>query len=260
MTTEFDPSLYVRGVVADVPSAYSLGVSLLSAVPSEEERDSLVRRSARDLRRSVVALGDAWREAAKAGRADRRPYDAAADASWRALSAGLDMVGAITGTPEDDARAVRARSLSQRIFPEGLAFTQAPYTTQWAHAERILEEIDGSGLDRELEELIGPRPLAFVRRAHAAYGEALTITQPADGSKVYLREPLRGVQLAIRQYVFTLFAVHPPEDPKNASLLKAALAPIDAHRAAQARAPSPSEVEPSEPLPPEPPSEPVPPV
>ena len=256
MTIEFDPSLYVRGVVADVPSAYSLGVGLLSAVPSEEDRDSLVRKSARGLRKSVVTLRDAWREAAKAGRANRRPYDAAADASWRALSAGLDMVGAITGTPEDDARAARALALSQRIFPEGLAFTQAPSATQWAPADRILVEIDGSGLAGELEELIGPRPLAFVRRAHAAYGEALTITQPADGSKIYLRDPLRGVQLAIRQYVFALFAVYPPEDPKNAALLKAALAPIDAHRAAQARAPSPSE--PSEPLPVEPPSEPVP--
>jgi hypothetical protein len=252
MTTEFDPSLYVRGVVADVPSAYSLGVGLLSAVPSSEERESLVRKSARQLRRSVVTLGDAWRAAAKAGRVDRRPYDLAADASWRAVSAGLDMVGALTGTPDDDARASRARALSQHIFPEGLAFTQAPYTTQWAHADRILQEIDASGFDRELEELIGPRPLAFVRRAHAAYGAALQITQPDESSKVNLRDPLRGVQLAIRQYVFALLAVHPPEDAESIPLLKAALAPIDAHRASQVRVTS----EPSEPS--EPPSEPVP--
>ncbi len=74
-----------------------------------------------------------------------------------------------------------------------------------------------------------------MRRAHAAYGDALQITEAADEAPAGVREPKRQVEVAIQEYVFALFAEHRPSVPKSIPILKKALAPIDALRAEQAR-------------------------
>ncbi|WP_157068754.1 hypothetical protein [Sandaracinus amylolyticus] len=263
MTTEFDPNLYTRAPATDVPGAYSLGVAVLAAVPTDASRDSRVRASARALRASVIALRDAWTARVKIGDPDRRAFDAVADASWRALNWALESITLITGTPADDARATRARAMLERVFPDGLAFTQLTYTSQWAHADRLLAQIDADGLGAELDRLVGAPYLAFIRRAHASYGEALRITEAADAATVGVREPLRALQVAVQEYVFALFAEHPPSNPENHPRLRKALAPIDAFRASQQRAepatrpagpPGPAAPEPAGP----PPSDPIP--
>lgn len=240
MAEPFDPSVYVRPPVVDVPAAYSLGVALLAAVPGGEDRDSRARRAARTLRGAVVNLRDAWTARVKLESPDRRGFDVVADSSWRALSWALQSVALVSGTPEDDARATRARAAIAKLFPGGLEFTQLEFASQWAHADRVLAEIDAEALERELDDLVGRRYLAFVRRAHAAYGAALKITEPAELATVGVREPLRAVQVAIQEYVFALFAEHPPSDARNHSLLREALAPIDALRASQERGRTPS--------------------
>lgn len=237
MSGDFDPNLYTRAPAVDVPSAYSLGVALLAALPSDEDRSSRVRASARTLRASIVALRDAWTARAKLGSPDRRAFDVVADSSWRALSWALESLALITGTPEDDARATRASAMIARLFPEGLAFTQLAYTSQWAHADRLLSQIDADALGTEIDRLAGAQYLGFVRRAHAAYGEALRITEAAEAEVVGVREPLRAVQIAIQEYVFALFAEHPPSQARHHAKLRRALAPIDALRASQSRAP-----------------------
>lgn len=187
-----------------------------------------------------MALRDAWSASAKRGVHDRRAVDIVADASWRSTSFALTAKTLLSGTPEDDDEAARAAKLHARLFPDGLTFTQLTFTSQWAHADRLLSDMEKEGLTKELDKLIGKEHLAFIRRAHAAYGDALTITEAAKEAVGGVREPLRGVQVAIQEYVFALFAEHKPSNPKNHALLQKALAPIDEHRAQADAAPSTS--------------------
>lgn len=155
-----------------------------------------------------------------------------------------------SGTPEDDAAAKEASKIIARIFADKLTFTQMTYVRQWAHADRLLADIDAAPeaddeadepLAATIDRLLGTSALAFVRRAHAAYGEALEITKAAKEAPGGVREPKRRVEVAIVQYALTLFAVHPPNtsDETNALLAKALL-PIDEVRAAQSSTPKPS--------------------
>jgi hypothetical protein len=211
-------------------------------------------------------------EVAKADAAKR----AVADASWRSLYFGLHSISLRSGTPEVDARAKLASMINARLFADKLAFTQLTYLSQWAHSERLIADIDAEpkpedelekSLAALIDELLDETALAFVRRAHLAYGEALQITKPAEGAPGGVREPKRRVEVAIVDYVIALFAVHKPNrDDKTNALLAKALLPIDEVRAAQARKPPAPPagpvVEPIEPGPSEPigpvPDEPIP--
>jgi len=155
-----------------------------------------------------------------------------------------------SGTPEDDAAAKEASKIIARIFADKLTFTQMTYVRQWAHADRLLADIDAAPeaddeadepLAATIDRLLGTSALAFVRRAHAAYGEALEITKAAKEAPGGVREPKRRVEVAIVQYALTLFAVHPPNtsDETNA-LLAQARRPTAEVRAAQSSPPKPS--------------------
>jgi hypothetical protein len=68
-----------------------------------------------------------------------------ADASWRALHFALVALTLLSGDPDDEAIAERARKVIARLFGEkGLSFTQIGYTSQWAHADRLLAAIDAA--------------------------------------------------------------------------------------------------------------------
>lgn len=259
MAAIFDPNLYTRTPILDVPSAYSLGIALLTVVPSGEQRTETIRQAALGMRESVIFLGEAWTASLKYGPADRRAFDVVADASWRSLHHAIYAVAIIPNDPDDPEAAELAKKILARFFPNGLEFTQAPYLSQWAHADRLIKDIDAApeeDEDREepwattIDAIIHPRHLRFVRRAHAAYGDALNITKKAKVAPGGVREPKRRLELAITQYVYSLFASHPPADPDNEPLLREALAPIDEVRAKQASspAPAPAPVPPADPV------------
>lgn len=267
---------YMRTPIMDVPTAYSLGCGLLAAVPTGAARTPQVLGAARGLRESLVFLRDSWSASLKYGPADRRAFDVVADASWRSLYYALYSLMLRSGTPEDDANAKLAGTLMARLFADKLSFTQLTYVRQWAHADRLIADIDAAPeeddeLDKPLaviiDDLVGTAALAFIRRAHAAYGDALQITKAAKDAPGGVREPKRLVEVAIVQYVIALFASHPPNtsDATNALLAKA-LRPIDTVRAEQARTPPKTDAgtdgDPLPPPPPEPmgppPDEPIP--
>jgi hypothetical protein len=248
MSDELDLSLYTRSPQVDLPSGYALGIALLSAVPKEVPSGSPARAAARRLRSALMTLSEAWRAREKLGPVDRRPFDAVADAAWRALNFRLEAAAQLSGTPELDEIATEARTLLGQLFTSGLAFIALPYPSQWAHADRLLQAIDKDGLARRVDRIAGEPYLAFVRRAHEAYGAALRITAAASDDEVEVgggvREPLRRVQVAIQEYVFAVLATLPPSKASNVSILRRAFAPIDAHRTAQAKARVPGAPEP----------------
>lgn len=266
-----DVSEYTRVPQMDVPTTYSLGCKLLSAVPTGTALTDQIRQSALGMREAAIFLRDAWTASLKHGPADRRAFDVVADASWRSLYYALYAVSLRSGTPEDDEDAKVAQIILNRVFADGLSFTQLTYMSQWAHADRLITEIDrvpeadeepepaqepGKALAVTIDRLVGDRSLAFVRRAHAAYGDALEITKARKHAPAGVREPKRLLEVAIVQYVITLFAAHPPNssDEKNEILAKALL-PIDQVRAEQSRTPA----QPAQPVPPPvvPPPEPM---
>ncbi len=239
MSDELDLSLYTRAPQIDLPSGYALGIALLSAVPKEIPSGAPARAAARRLRSALMTLSEAWRAREKLGPVDRRPFDAVADAAWRALNFRLEAAAQLSGSPELDEISAEARTLIGQLFTSGLAFITLPYPSQWAHADRLLQTIDKDGLARRIDHIAGEPYLAFVRRAHEAYGAALRITAAASEDEVEVgggvREPLRRVQAAIQEYVFAVLATLPPSKKSNVAILRRALAPIDAHRAAQAK-------------------------
>ncbi len=268
---DIDINEYTRVPIMDVPTAYSLGCALLAAVPTGKARTELVRAAARTLREALVMLRDSWTASLKYGPADRRAFDVVADASWRALYYALFALTLLSGDPDDEETAKLASEIVARLFADRLTFTQLQYTSQWAHADRLINDIDaapepGSGQKKPLadtiDKLVGRRFLAFVRRAHLAYGEALEITKAGTEAPGGVREPKRRVEVAIIDYVIALFAaLRPNESDQGRQTVLQALAPIDKVRAEQSRSPAPQPVtrpaEPSEPALPPPPPEPA---
>jgi len=81
MASEFDPLVYTRGPILDVPSAYALAVAILSAVLEGSARGEGIRAAAQALRERLVRLRDAWTANVSHVSIDRRPVDNVADAS-----------------------------------------------------------------------------------------------------------------------------------------------------------------------------------
>jgi hypothetical protein len=232
MTDEFDASPYVRAPVIDVGSGIALGIALLSALPKEAPAD--VKKTAQRLRKSVVALQGAWEKAGgPAGPRDKRPADQATDNAWSCLHGRLSDYASLPAAHYP--KAARAQTIIDQLFPDGLTFLQLPYATEWAESEKRIARIDKNNLTGDIEAIAGAEFLAEVRRAHADYGHALGITKAAKGeSPESLTEPLRALGKSIAQYALKVAGLAGDGDDAL-RMARAALRPIDEHRAALAK-------------------------
>ena len=244
MSDDFDPTPYVRPPVVDVPAAIGLSVALLRAMPSPCTDE--VRRSARRLRASTLALQQAWAKSdQKAPSPDKRPADVALDNAWSATFGRLESYARLPA--EQAPRAERAAGLLDAIFPDGLSFLKLPYASEWAESEKRLTKIDQQKLGPALDELAGPDFLAVVRAAHATYGEALGMTKAraAEPTPISLAEPLREVTRAIANYTLKLCAM--ADDDASTAAVRQALRPLDEYRTSAARRPAKAPAEPPTP-------------
>jgi hypothetical protein len=244
MTADFDPTPYVRPPVVDVPAAVGLSVALIKAMPTPCTDE--VRKSARRLRASTLALQQAWAKGDdKAPSLDKRPADVALDNAWSALFGRLESYARLPA--EQAPRAERAAELVATLFSGGLSFLTLPYASEWAESEKRLTKIDQQKLGPALDELAGPDFLTVLRDAHAAYGEALGMTKAlaAGSAPVSLAEPLREVTRAIASYTLKLCAM--ADDDASIAAVRQALRPLDEYRASTARRPAKPQDEPSTP-------------
>lgn len=224
MSLMFDPDLYTSVPTRTPGATLSLTRALLSAAPAKPEK--LVAKRIVKLRKGAKLLQAAWVDAGRpaAAVADARPFDVVLDRSWSAMRSRLDgcvLLG-------DDDIAPRASQLMATVFPTGLDFLKLPYNEEWAESERRLAMIKADGLAKELDELAGKPYLAAIKKAHAAYGSALGITNKKGSAPQAVRvaKPLRELQAAIGGYVRTVVGQVDEDDEESVAAAQAQLEPI----------------------------------
>ncbi|MCX4242317.1 hypothetical protein [Paraliomyxa miuraensis] len=232
LVNRIDPTPYVRPPRIAADSGLSLAKMLLMMIPNKPGPGVLM--AAKLLTESVTTLETVWNGQGKpkASR-DVRPADWRVDRAWGAVHARLTAWGIF---PDDDPDRQTSAALTERLFPTGLDFLTLSYPAEHAQSERRLQIIEAEGLRDDLDHLVGESFIDELLEAHAAYGEALGITKPAEApeAKELLVEPLRELGEAIVTYSLQIIAFA-ALSPDNLAPAKRALLPIDQFRAAASR-------------------------
>jgi hypothetical protein len=259
MASPFNPSDYTTPPATDVPGAITLASSLLTSKP--KDAPAQVKAAAKALKTSLAALEKAWgkRTAAAPVTVDVRAVDHRVDTVWGACHRRLDSLAELapTGAP----RAVRAAATRDAIFgtKEPLGFLTIKYRVEWAEVKKRLQRIDEGGHAASLDDLAGPEFLPEMRASFVAYGKALGVTEAAavapDADS--LLPLLRELQRDIGDYAIAVLGMRVKGDAERLAVVRAALKPIDDHRAASARAGAAQVADPGAP-PPAPDAQPAP--
>ncbi|ACY15668.1 hypothetical protein [Haliangium ochraceum] len=238
-----------------VSDAVALGTALLShaqAVEGLPPAVALALAGVRDSHQELQARLQARLLGASA--ATRKQFDQDLDAAWRAVHAWNKGFCAL---PYAEYAALRdkAELIRAALFPDGLRFTRLDYAAQWVASDSRLQLID-DGLAGHFAELGGGALLAALRRAHAAFGEAMGLTAvPEEEPEQRVLEPLRAFRTQLRRYVLQVAAHLDPDDPLSEQMSDALLAPLAAYQGRGAAAPateSEPELDQAQPLPPPP--------
>jgi len=234
MADAFDPTPYLRSPVLNVASGVGLASALLAATPKQAPPG--VKKAAKRLRASAVALQEAWStvETSSTG-PDARLADRAVDNGWAALYGRLESYAALP--VERHPKAVRAAELLNALFPDGLTFLKLPYAAEWAESKKRIDQVAREGWAVDIDGLAGPEFLEEVGEAHAAYGKAIGVTaaRPEAAPNANVAEPLRVLARAISAYATQLVAAADVEDQASLQVARAALRPLDDHRAGAPR-------------------------
>jgi len=192
--------------------------------------------AAKRLRASAVALQEAWSkiETSTTG-PDARLADRAVDNGWSALYGRPESYAALP--VERHPKALRAAALQNALFPDGLAFLRLPYAAEWAETKKRIDQIAREGWAAEIDALAGPEFLEEIGDLHDSYGKAIGVTaaRPEAAQSAKVAEPLRGLARAISAYATQLVAAADVEDDASLHVARAALRPLDDHRAGAPR-------------------------
>lgn len=136
----------------------------------------------------------------------KKEADTALDVAWKNLHDSLvswnNTAAPANADPEGTKR------LMSFLFADGLKFTRAKYLEEW---EASQSRIAGLARDPAYTQTIARHNLQVllqvVQDAHAAYGAALGITQPAEVSdSTAVRDALKEVTFRLRVYVLQVVA------------------------------------------------------
>ncbi len=195
----FDPAAYTRMPPLDLPSMIALCRQLLIESPSSPPPS---------VRASQTQLGLLTEEATSEYRAllsadssqPTRPIDMAADNAWGCTYRRLETYTSLPSKTYP--RAARAQALLDRLFPDGLRFTQLEYGAQWVEAESRIQILSAERgrLRAELAELIGEDFVEELFQTHAAYGEMVGATRRRP---LRARTDLRGLRLRLMEAATT---------------------------------------------------------
>lgn len=226
-----DVQPYVRPPRMSAWMAVVLTLHLVKAAPARMQ--ARTRAALEALRAACAELQSVARDRLRISRENMRPLDAALDSGWIGLRMALDAVARLAGTPEAD----RATFLLPRVLPRGTEFVRFAYEAQWNESENLLAKIDEDGLAPQIDALVGGHFLAFIRRAHAAYGEALglgeSLLETPDTTAI--ANAVTNVAYAIAEYGRMMVGELDRNDPESVARFLKAMAPLDRHRAKQSR-------------------------
>ncbi len=210
---DFDVAAYAQAPAVGAASGVTLGMALLSALPASAPAP--VKRAAKRLRASTLALQTAWRKSREVlPQVDRRAQDHRLDMAWSALHGRLD---AYADLPAENPAAKQSAETRERLFPQGVAFVNLPHDKEWAESNRLLAQIEADDLQGDLDKLAGPDFLNEARAAHEAFGAAFGITRAAapPPDVTLVAEPLSELQADVRGYALQLSAA-PDVTPTSA--------------------------------------------
>lgn len=223
----FDVSPYVSPTRFGALAGVFLARAVLQAAPSRPSKR--VRAALVGVRDAGEALRAVARERMRTVPRNLQPLDAALDSGWVGLREAIESRSRLIGVPSG-ARAAKLRDL---LFPEGTSFVRADYRQQWAASQLHLERIDEEELAAEIDALAGPDYLPFIRRAHAAFGDALGLgaDRPEAPSTTAIADASSALAFAIAEYGRLLTGELDRTDPDSVATFRRAMAPIDEHRA-----------------------------
>ena len=224
MTRTFEPNKLVHLPPLDALAAQTVGSAVLTAA-ANKTLAAPVAEALAEVKVAVDALQAAnLQRIPTADTFAARAADIDLDSAWSVLH---DLLRVVSRVP-DQPRAQMAKALLDDLFPDGLQFTRLRFQQEWAESENRLKMIDDRGFAPQIEQLDNTVALTHLRKAHAHYGEVLSINTarpPEPG--ISLRDALTAVTKALRQFVVRVTATIHAQDPTFVALARELLAPIE---------------------------------
>ncbi len=231
----FDPSRYTRPPIFTLLGGITLAEALRAACPSDSSQ--VIKKSLQKLDRVRGDAQSAWREKQRAlapsSETASQEVDKMCDRGWAALRARLYAYSLL---PQDvHPKSARAAELLERLFPNGLEFTQRIYVEQLAAMDSLIQRIAEEKLDKELASLCGPEFLDNVERQLPRYRAMVQggLARAADAPNLTMH--LKRLSQAIAEYSTKVAASVDGEDEASVRRAVAALSPIDRYREAALR-------------------------
>lgn len=225
--SDLDFSSYVSPTRFGAADGIVLGMQLLTAAP--ESPPPRIRQALERLREEVVTLQDIARDRLAPGGPVLRGLAQRLGSAYVGARMRLDGLVRFSSTEE----AERATRLRDGMLPQGTRFVMGEASEVWTTSDLLLQHIDETELAREIDELVGPTFLPFVRARHAALGEALGVGETAveapDPRSV--RDQLGALARAIATYGRVMVGWVDPDDEESLATFRRAMGPLDRHRA-----------------------------
>jgi hypothetical protein len=235
-----DASLYTSIPRIKPQSGVALTRAVLVALP--KDAPDRVKLAARAVRSDAIALQAANRATAEAAAAATSPrngrvVDNEADALHGALRRRLADHALVAGY--DPELADTAAALETALYPDNGAFTRGDMLTQWQGTEEWFGRLREAGREKALRALVGDAFADAIATVHAEYGEVVGTTKPkrTEPAKIDVATPLAAVAQGLQDLALQLVALANDRSATEAqrAASRAALAPIDRHRASNAR-------------------------
>jgi hypothetical protein len=235
-----DASNYTR--VPRINAHSGIGLARAALVSLPKDAPVSVKHAARAMRGAAVALQAANRAAADAASADAssrnaRVIDNEADALHGAVQRRLADHALLGGHDADLAGSIA--TLAKSLYPDGGDFLRGDMLTQWQATEEWYERLAVDGREKALRAAVGDGFVDALAAVHAEYGAVVGTTKaqrPAP-AKVDLATPLAALAQGLQDLALQLAALANDGSASDAHRAAArdALAPIDKHRAGNAR-------------------------
>jgi hypothetical protein len=221
---------YARSPRLNAVQAVALALTLLRRVPTDAPAP--VRKAAKRLRDAVTELQSRRRvrRAAPGKKVDPRVAKAALDTAWAALR---DALGVVARLPHERyPSAVAAQQLTDRLFPEALAFLKLEYNAIWVESDEALRALREKDTAAALAPLVHADLVHEVARAHKDFGDVIGMTADAAAAPgVDVGEALAAVTGAITAYAVQVVAASDDADEATVERYRVALEPIVERRA-----------------------------
>ena len=226
--TVFDANDYAGVPTLNAALTIAMARRLIAEMPKILVKDKSIAVAADRLRARAEALrGERLKALELPGGIDARPFDSDEDNAWGMLFDRLSAASRLRLETYGE-QASRASELVERLFPSRLAFLTFRFKEQWEESDRMLQLIVSEQWAGDLDELCGPEYLEEVQVAHAAYGEALGLTQakPVAVPSAAIGDALLSLRSAVRFYIRRVVAFADEDDPSSVGLVELALAPL----------------------------------